>query len=139
MARWHALGKVNTELTTLNRQEFLNSVREVVDNSNSIYLDFLDGVKKVKISDTDVVTTPDTQYMDPWSSDLNDEEAPEEADAPSPNSFDIPLSYMNKTVAEATMNFYQMIETRVSQLLRDSSDIVSNLKNKYLPVFVPHN
>lgn len=65
------------------------------------------------------------ELMEPWSSDLNDQEAPEEAESsspsPSPSSFDVPLTYMNKTIAEATLDFHQMIETRVSVALRDST------------------
>jgi hypothetical protein len=37
----------------------------------------------------DEVSNLDIQYMDPWSEDLKDEEAPEEDDYPSPHSFDI--------------------------------------------------
>lgn len=77
--------------------------------------------------------------MESWSSDLHDEEAPEEFDAPSPPSFDIPLSYMNKTIVKATLDFHQMIETIVSTEIRESTDVVNLLKGKYLPVFVPHN
>jgi hypothetical protein len=79
------------------------------------------------------------EVVEPWSSDLHDEEAPEEADAPSPSSFDIPLSYMNQTINEATLDFHKMIDRRVSQAMTKSTEVVHMLKNKYLPVFVPHN
>lgn len=77
------------------------------------------------------------EVLEPWTSDLHDEEAPEEADAPSPSSFDIPLSYMNQTINEATLDFHKMIDTRVSQAMTESTGVVHMLKNKYLPVFVP--
>ncbi len=41
---------------------------------------------------------------------------------------------MNKTIAEATLDFHQMIETRVSVVMRESTDVVDKLKNKYLRV-----
>lgn len=46
---------------------------------------------------------------------------------------------MNKTLAEATTNFFNMIVTRVSQELSAATSVVENLKGKYLPVFVPQN
>jgi hypothetical protein len=46
---------------------------------------------------------------------------------------------MSKTIAEATLDFHQMIETRVSLVMRDGTDVVDKLKGKYLAVFVPHN
>jgi hypothetical protein len=49
------------------------------------------------------------------------------------------LSYMNKTIAEATLDFFEMIESRVSSAMTSSTNIVAMLKSKYLQVFVPHN
>jgi hypothetical protein len=80
-----------------------------------------------------------SDIMDPWSSDLHDEEAPEDAETPQPTAFGVPLSYMNKTMEQATEDFFQMIQTRVSYTMADSTDVVKQLKTKYLAVFVTQN
>jgi hypothetical protein len=46
---------------------------------------------------------------------------------------------MNKSLAEATTDFFNMIVTRVSAELSNATNVVENLKTKYLPVFVPQN
>jgi hypothetical protein len=132
----------SAEINRLRHLDFLNTVnnsRELLGKPKYVTEEFLNAAKLLHVCDNDEVPTTDVQYMDPWSDDLKDEEAPEEDETPSPHSFDIPLSYMNKTIAEATQDFYQMIETRVSASLRESSDIVIKLKHKYLRVFVPHD
>lgn len=67
------------------------------------------------------------------------EEAPEDVETPQPSNFDVPLSYMNKTMAEATDDFYKMIVTRVFPVMAEATSVVKHLKGIYLGVFVPHN
>jgi hypothetical protein len=81
----------------------------------------------------------EVDLLHPWSSDLLDEEAPEDTDTPQPSNFDVPLAYMNKTLAQATEDFHAMIVTRVSTIMANSTSVVRNLKGKHLAVFVPHN
>ncbi len=130
-----------TEINKLHHLAFLNTVnnsRELLVKPKYVTEEFLNAAKLLQISDNDEVSNMDIQYMDPWSDHLKDEEAPEEDDSPTPNSFDIPLSYMNKTVAEATQDFYQMIETRVFPITLEIIRHSYQPQNKYLPGFVPH-
>lgn len=83
---------------------------------------------------TPLVTTSANEWdvLEPWGQN-------EDTDTPQPSKFDTPLAYMSKTLSEATEDFYQMIDTRVSAVLTKSTSVVEYLKSKYLPVFVPHN
>jgi hypothetical protein len=108
---------------------------QVSDRTKNISQDLL---KHVDNQDSSMNTFA-YDILEPWSNELHDEEAPEEADSPTPASFEIPLSYMNQTIAEATIDFHKMIETRVSPAMAEDTEIVKMLKEKYLPVFVPHN
>lgn len=81
----------------------------------------------------------DRDLAQPWSQHFQDEEAPEDVDTPQPSNFDVPLAYTNKTLAEATRDFSNMIVTRVSAELSAATSVVENLKGKYLPIFVTQN
>jgi hypothetical protein len=75
----------------------------------------------------------------PWSTALNDADAPEDIATPQPSVFSVPLSYMDKTFDQAVSDFKDMIQERVHVSMSSSSDIVTLLHTTYLPVFVPHN
>ncbi len=89
-------------------------------------------------------TPSEREYLEgtlvaPWSSSLDDSDAPEDLDTPQPSVFAVPLSYMDKTLEDAIAEFKAMIPQRVHESISSSTDIVELLQTKYLQVFVPHN
>lgn len=134
--RLQILGRDNTELTQLRSEEFLAKFGNLRAHD-------LAAITEHPAEQRD--TTVTSEYMkegelnQPWSHDFQDEEAPEDLKTPQPSNFDVPLAYMNKTLGDATTDFFNMIVTRVSEALSGVTSVVENLKGKYLPVFVPHN
>lgn len=132
IATWKEIGRATTELNKLRSEEFLAKFGNI---RSHFFL--APTAQEINTHVPEVLSEGD--LAQPWSQDFQDDEAPEDVDTPQPSNFGVPLAYMNKTLAEATTDFFHMIITRVSDELSSVTNVVENLKAKNLPVFVPQN
>ena len=76
--------------------------------------------------------------LESWSVPT-DEEEPEEVDSPLPVQFEHAISFLGKTKQEAIDEYYSMMHTHVSGVMKEQTDILNFLKTKAQAVFIPEN
>lgn len=74
--------------------------------------------------------------LEPWSFPP-EVIAPEEDFAPIPSSFPDFLNYLSGTYEEAIQEYYQLLDTHVSEDMKDDTNVMELLKDKGHLVFVP--
>ena len=75
-------------------------------------------------------------HSQPWSK-ANDVLAPEDEETELPVQFKDALTFLGKSRDEAIKDYYNLLETHVSEELREKTDIIQLLQTKALSVFVP--
>ena len=70
MVRWQEVANVDVNVPNT----------AILDKPDNIDEELLTDLLNVKVSNRDIASVPEPEFMDPWSTDLNDEEAPEESE-----------------------------------------------------------
>ncbi len=73
MVRWQEVANVDVNVHNT----------AILDKPDNIDEELLTDLLNVKVSDRDIASIPEPEFMDPWTTDLNDKEAPEDDPSPS--------------------------------------------------------
>ena len=117
-------GRLYPFLQALMAQAHENYVKEGVADQSFQALDM-----KTSFKDSD-------KLIHPWQK-AKDEPAIEDQETDLPVNFGDALTFLGKSREEAIQDYEKLIETRVSDELKQETDIVNYLKTVALPVFVP--